>query len=95
MSTDSSQPGILERAYLPIDIVQETEIRDTKTGELVVPWCMLNHDEVRERLSRDRTFWRNTTPFGHLRWLLGSPGIIHSIKNVVAFGCGTITRTKD
>ncbi|KAH6650288.1 hypothetical protein F5144DRAFT_555809 [Chaetomium tenue] len=95
MSTDSSQPGGLGRAYLPIDIVQETEIRDVKTGELIVPWLMLNHEEVRERFYRDLAFWKRTVPFSHLRWLLGSTGITHSIKNVVAFGCGTITRLKD
>ena len=95
MSANSSQPGSLEKAYLPIDIVQETELRDTETGELVVPRFMLNHEEVRERFARERIFWNNTVSFGHLRYLLGSPGIIDSIKNIVAFGCGTITRMKD
>jgi hypothetical protein len=56
MSADRSQLGSLERTYLPIDIVQETEMRDAETGELVVPWRMLNLEEVRERFSWDRTF---------------------------------------
>ncbi|KAH6854203.1 hypothetical protein B0I37DRAFT_388308 [Chaetomium sp. MPI-CAGE-AT-0009] len=82
MSLDASQPGSLERAYLPIDIVQKTEIRDAETGEPVVPWPTLNHGDVRGRFSLERASWRDTVPFSRLRWLLRSSGIIYSIKNV-------------
>ncbi|KAK3300822.1 uncharacterized protein B0H64DRAFT_414613 [Chaetomium fimeti] len=82
MSPDGSQPGSLERAYLPIEIVQKTELRDVETGELVVPWPMLNHDDVRERFARERAFWEDSVPVSHLRWLLDSTGMKHSIKNI-------------
>lgn len=80
-----------DRAYLAIDIVQATEIRDARTNEVVGPWPIADYNTVWEDFKDARQYWEESTQFVRLRSILASTGILPSINKVVAFACGTIT----
>ncbi|KAJ4296126.1 hypothetical protein N0V88_004828 [Collariella sp. IMI 366227] len=83
---------IPDRVYLSVSVLQATEYRHVETGEVAETVVPADYDTARARFEREREFWAESAQFARLRSILTSSCIIPHIRNVVAFGCSSMSR---
>jgi hypothetical protein len=87
------------RAYLPVSIAIATEIRNTKTGEVLDlgPKKTSDYAAVREKFDRERRRLEESECFAQLRACLTSRGvkIPAAVDKVVAFALGCMSWDKE
>ncbi|KAG7291197.1 hypothetical protein NEMBOFW57_001209 [Staphylotrichum longicolle] len=83
------------RAYLPVEVVHSTEVRNAHTNEVVDLWPTADHVTVKSRFEQAKCSLVATEHFARIKSSLGSIVIPLGIDKIVAFGCSTISSLKD
>lgn len=78
-------------AYLPVEVIHSTEVRNAQTNELVNVWPTSDYSTVRERFEQVRRALKGSERFAQLRSSLSSIDFPIGINSIVALACSTMT----
>lgn len=82
-------------AYLSIEIVHSTKIKNTLTDRFVDAWPTTSLSVVLSRFNRNKEIWEASEYCHHLISALSSASISHQVRNIVAFACSSMNWKDD
>ncbi|KAL2129427.1 hypothetical protein VTI74DRAFT_7821 [Chaetomium olivicolor] len=95
--SDTRNPNMFSvaRAYLPVEIAHQIEVRNAKTGVPVDLWPIASTETVRARFEDERRHWEGSECFARLKGMfsgvVGGVEIPKGTNKVVGFACSTLT----
>jgi hypothetical protein len=83
------------RAYLPVEVVHATEVRNAHTNEVANLWPTADYATTKLKLEQMKRSLEASDCFALIKSTLTSSGVSPSIEKVVALGWSTIPLPKD
>ncbi|KAK4153599.1 hypothetical protein C8A00DRAFT_15200 [Chaetomidium leptoderma] len=85
----------VSRAYLTVEVAHSTEVRDTRTNELVDLWPASDHATVTLRFEQAKRSLEASEYTAQLKSTLTSVAVPSGIDKIVVLGCSTMTWADD
>ncbi len=96
LSDDDADYYSVSFAYLPVDLVHSTEVRDAQTNEIIPPWPSLSDPAaVSLRFAQARQTWDESELFARIRSALDSAVVPPGTDKVVTLACSTVSWAGD